>query len=105
MALDRRQSQERRGGERISFNDHLRVRKPSNQHGSGADISELGISIIVPQSIPDGSAVELELFGGTVFVSGKVTKVGPGIRGFRIGIQFDSPQPAVFDKAKGVLRR
>ena len=96
MALDRRQSTERRGGERISFNDHLRVRKPVSQHAAGADISETGISIVVPQTIPEGSPVELELFGGTVFVNGKVTKVGPGIRGFRVGIQFDSPQPSVY---------
>jgi hypothetical protein len=104
MAIDRRQSAERRISERVTFTDHLRVRKPGNQHGTAADISATGISIVVPQTIPEGSEVELELFGGTTFVVGKVNKVAPGIRGFRIGIQFNTEQPAVFEKAKGTRR-
>ena len=99
-----RLASDRRDGERITYTEHLRVRKPTSQHAIGADISARGISIVVPQQIEEGTQVELEMFGGTVFVSGKVTKVSPGIRGFRVGIQFSEEQPTVLAKAKGARR-
>ena len=104
MAIDRRQTPERRGGERVTYTEHLRVRKPAPQHGTAADVSSTGISIVVPQTIAEGTPIELELFGGTVFVAGKVSKVGPGIRGFRIGVRFDQEQPAILERAKGTRR-
>jgi len=92
---------EHRVSERVSYTEHLRVRKPVIQHGTGADISAGGISILVPKAIEEGSAVELEMFGGTVFVAGTVRKTTPGIRGFRVGIQFKEEQPAILAKAMG----
>lgn len=104
MAIEPRRTPERRVEERVPFTEHLRILKPSVLHGTGADISAKGICIQIPQTIAEGTAVELELFGGTAFVKGTVKKAAPGIRGFRIGIEFQAEQPALLAKAKAARR-
>jgi hypothetical protein len=90
---------DQRVAERFSYTAPLRIRKPAILHGTGADISGGGISILVPKPIAEGIEVELELFGGTVFVTGTVRKVTKGVRGIRVGIQFTEEQPAILAKA------
>lgn len=104
MAVDFHQTTEHRAGERVPFTEHLRVRKPTVQHGTAVDIGAKGLCFHVPQKIPEGSAVELELFGGTAFVTGTVLRVAPAIRGFRISIQFQTEQPALLAKATAARR-
>jgi len=100
MVVDIRHTSEHRIGERVPFTEHLRIRKPTVQHATGVDIGPKGICAIVQQKIPDGSAVELELFGGTAYVKGTVRQVADWIQGFRIGVEFQTEQPAILAKVK-----
>ena len=100
MAADQKPPSEARKIERVPFTEHLRVLKPALQHGTASDVSAFGIGITVPQPIAEGTQVELELFGGSIFVKGTVRKVMPGVRGHRLGIEFLQEQPMVLTKAK-----
>jgi hypothetical protein len=90
-----------RKNERFPYAERIRVTKPATQHGTATDIGLTGIGINVPQAIPEGTEVELELFGGSMFVKGTVRKAMPGIRGVRMGIEFMKEEPMALTRAKG----
>jgi PilZ domain len=104
VAVDFHQRIEHRAGERVPFTEHLRIRMPTVQHATGVDIGAKGICVLVQQTIPIGSVIELELFDGTAFVRGTVLRVAPAVRGFRTAIEFQTEQPAVLAKAKALQR-
>ncbi len=90
-----------RKSERVPFNQPLRIRKPTPMDGKGVDIAAGGMGVEVSQAIAEGTAVELELFGGAAVVAGTVRKVLPGAAGaHRLGIQFAKEEPGLVAKAQ-----
>ena len=90
---------ERRIAPRVSFTGHLRIRKPRIIHATGSDLAATGITIVVQQPLPEGSPVELELFGGTTHVDGTVHQVSQALRGYRMGVEFREQHPEIVAKA------
>ena len=99
MATQFNNSAERRTTPRIAYTGHLRIRKPRLIHATGADLAATGITIVVQQPLPEGSPVELELFGGTTHVDGTVHKVSQSLRGYRVGVEFLERHPEIVAKA------
>jgi hypothetical protein len=92
-------STEKRREVRTPFTERLRVVKPAIQHATAANLSALGICITVPKPIAEGAQVELELFGGSIFVKGTVRKAASDRQGHRLGIEFLQAQPQVLTRA------
>ena len=93
-------AESQRKSERVPFTKPVRILKPTPMDGKGLDIASGGMGLEVPQAIAEGTAVELELFGGTV-VQGTVRKVLPGSAGgFRLGVQFAKEDPGLVAKAQ-----
>jgi hypothetical protein len=90
-----------RKSERVPFTGPVKFRKPSAMEGKGIDVGPGGMGAEAPQPIANGTAVELDLFGGTV-VTGVVRMAAPlPSGGVRLGIQFDKEDPSLLAKAKG----
>jgi hypothetical protein len=86
--------------ERQAFTGLVKFRKPTAMDGKGIDIAPGGMGAEAPQPIANGTAVEIELFGGTV-VPGVVRMSAPMPGGgVRLGIQFNSEDPSLVAKAK-----
>jgi hypothetical protein len=86
--------------ERVPFSGKVRIRKPVALEGKGVDIAPGGIGVDVPQSIPEGSAVELELADGGAPLAGTVRVARPQGGGFRLGIQFEQEDSGIVARAK-----
>ena len=92
-----------RKSERIPFPEPVHVRKPAAMDGKGVDIAAGGIGLDVPEAIPDGSAVELELSDGGAPLAGTVRVARPlPAGGFRLGIQFAKEDGAIVARAQAL---
>ncbi len=93
----------RRKIERMPFPVPIHVRKPAPFDGKGVDIGAGGIAVELRHALAEGSAVELELPDGGAPLLGTVRKVRalPG-GGFRLGIQFQREDPAIFARAQAL---
>jgi len=93
----------KRSSERIPFDGPLKVTKPAPAQGKGVDIAAGGIALEVPTAIPEGSKVEVELFGDGTILSGvvRMVKALDG-GGFRLGVQFDQADASLITKAKAL---
>ena len=94
-------AESQRKSERIPFTQPVRIRKPAPMDGKALDIASGGMGVEVAQAIAEGSAVELELFGGAAVVAGTVRKALPlPGGGFRLGIQFAKEDPSLVARAQ-----
>jgi hypothetical protein len=88
--------------ERVPYNQPVKIRKPSPMDGKCVDLAAGGMGVEVAQPIPEGSGIEVELFGGGAVVQGTVRKVLPGSGGsHRLGIQFTKEDPTLVARAQG----
>jgi hypothetical protein len=94
-----------RKSERIPFPRTLQVRKPAAQSGKGLDIAAGGIGLEVPQAIPEGSPVELDLGDGGTALVGTVKLTRPVDGGFRVGVQFAQEDAAIVARAQALLAK
>jgi hypothetical protein len=88
-----------RKSERMPFSGTVRVTKPKTLVAKGVDISPAGIGLDVPQTIPEGTAIELELSDGGAALAGTVRMARPTGGGFRLGVQFAKEDPAIVARA------
>lgn len=94
-------AESQRKSERVPFTQPVRIRKPTPMDAKSLDIAAGGMGVAVGQPIAEGTAVELELFGGSVVVAGTVRKLLPvASGGHRLGIQFAKEDPGLVAKAQ-----
>ena len=78
----------KRRAERIPFFEPVQIRKPIRALTQGVDLGPGGIGLRSAVALAEGTAVELELFGGRAIFLGTVRWLQPVGSGFRIGVEF-----------------
>jgi len=73
---------------RVPFHEDVRLRKPTPMEAKGVDIGAGGIGVVLPEALPVGTQVEVEIFAGHAIALGEIRWSAPTDDGFRTGIQF-----------------
>ena len=81
-------SSEQRLTNRVPFEEDITIRSPKRMEGKAQDIGAGGIGVQVPEEIPAGAMVEMEILSGHAITYGTVRWSRPDGDGFRLGIQF-----------------
>ena len=73
---------------RIPFFEPVQIRKPVSILTQGVDLGPGGIGLRSSVTLAEGTAVELDLFGGRAIFLGTVRWVQAVGSGFRLGVEF-----------------
>ena len=73
---------------RIPFHEDIRIRQPRDLTARGVDIGAGGIGVVMPEALPVGTQVEVEIFAGHATAYGEIRWSAPVEDGYRTGIQF-----------------